>query len=317
MQLILLKHLLLENTYSNSRENHDIVPNVSEEKITSADISYIYRSPIVKARLTGFYTKIEDANEVSFFFADGIGSLNQNIANIDPNADQATAFIQEILYGIDKRHVGAELGIEAQITPTIKLKGAASYGQYTYDNNPNIAISSEFFSAADTAEGLDKAYLKDYKLAGGPQKAYSVGFEYRDPDFWWVGATANFFEETYVDISPLNRSANFYTDTDGQVFADYDEDIARELLSQEEFDPYMTINLIGGKSWKIGDYFVGLFASVNNLLDEEFRTGGFEQGRNANFRQLREDRSLGTPVFGNRYWYGRGTTYFLNLYFRF
>ncbi|MDT0558627.1 carboxypeptidase regulatory-like domain-containing protein [Ichthyenterobacterium sp. W332] len=308
----LTKAPTLRNTFSNSRENHDIVPNITEEKLLSADLSYIYRSPIIKARLTGFYTKIEDANEISFFFADGIGNINAT-SDLESAAADDSNFVQEILQGIDKRHIGAELGIEAQITPTIKLKGAASYGQYTYDNNPNLYIASEDFAAF----AVGQSTLKDYRLAGGPQKAYSVGFEYRDPDFWFFGATTNFFDDTFVDISPLNRSANFYTDVDGQVFTDYDEDEARELLRQEEFDTYMTVNLIGGKSWKIGDYFVGFFASINNLLDKEFRTGGFEQGRNANFRQLREDRSLGTPVFGNRYWYGRGATYFLNVYFRF
>jgi len=38
--------------------------------------------------------------------------------------------------------LGAELGIEAQVTPTIKLKGAASVGQYTYDNNPNLYLTT-------------------------------------------------------------------------------------------------------------------------------------------------------------------------------
>ena len=56
---------------------------------------------------------------------------------------------------------------------------------------------------------------------------------------------------------------------------------------------------------------------VNNLLNQEYRTGGFEQGRNANFRQLRDHKALDTPVFGNKYWYGRGTTYFLNVNLRF
>ena len=55
------------------------------------------------------------------------------------------------------------------------------------------------------------------------------------------------------------------------------------------------------------------FASVNNLLDEVFKTGGFEQGRNANYRELRNDKALDTPVFGSKYWYGRGATYFLNV----
>ena len=303
----------LRNTFSNSRENHDIVgeaigEDITEEKITSLDASYIFRSPIVKARLTGFYTKTEDANEISFFYADGIGQT------VDIN--NSTGFLQEILQGVDKRHVGAEFGIEAQVTPTIKLKAAGSYGQYTYDNNPRLYITSNDIIGGFTDFGTTS--LKDYKLAGGPQKAYSVGFEYRDPDYWWFGATANFFDETYIDVSPLNRSSNFYEDPlDGQVFNDYDPALAKELLRQEEFGNYMVVNLVGGKSWKIDDYFVGFFASVGNLLDEEYRTGGFEQGRNANFRQLRDDKALDTPVFGPKYWFGRGTNYFLNVYFRF
>lgn len=292
----------LRNTFSNSRENHNIVSGITEEKISTADASYIFRSPIVKAKLTGFYTKTEDANEISFYYADGVGGDN-------------TAFVQEILQGIDKQNIGAELGIEAQVTTTIKLKGVAALGQYTYANNPNLYLTSSNFETR--REDFGQASLKNYKIAGGPQTALSAGFEYRDPDFWWVGATANFFDNTYVDISPLTRTKNFYLDSDGLPFNDYDETIARELLKQKRFENYMTVNLVGGKSWKIDDYFVGFFASVNNLLDVAYKTGGFEQGRNANYRQLRDDNNNEIPVFGPKYWYGWGTNYFLNVYFRF
>ena len=118
-------------------------------------------------------------------------------------------------------------------------------------------------------------------------------------------------------MSPLTRTENFYLDVDGLPFVDYDEEIARELLKQEKFNEYMVVNLIGGKSWKIDDYFVGFFASINNLLDKEYKTGGFEQGRNANYRELRDDVNNPKRVFGPKYWYGRGTTYFLNVYVRF
>jgi len=299
----------LRNTFSNSRENQNVVRNITEEKITSADASYIFRSSIVTAKLTGYYAKIEDASEISFYYADGLSSF-------DISENETSAFVQEILQGIDKRHFGGELGIEAQVTPTIKLKGVASVGQYTYDNNPNLYLTSSSFTNTDGIVFGD-ANLKDYKLAGGPQTAYSVGFEYRDPDYWWFGATANFFDDTYVDISPLIRTRNFYSDADGLPFNDYDPEVARQLLKQEKFDDYMIVNLVGGKSWKIDDYFVGFFASVNNVLDVVHKTGGFEQGRNANYRELRDDASNDTPVFGAKYWYGRGATYFLNVYFRF
>ncbi|WP_188462066.1 carboxypeptidase regulatory-like domain-containing protein [Bizionia arctica] len=308
----------IRNTFSNSRENNNIVDNITEEKITSADISYIFRSSIIKAKITGFYSQIEDANEISFYYADGLTNINVSgtgdvTDSNDVNINETTAFVQEILQGVDKQNIGAELGIEAQVTPTILLKGAASVGQYIYSNNPNLYLTSSSFGRSQTFT----ANLEDYKVAGGPQQAYSVGFEYRDPNYWFFGATVNFLSNTYVDISPITRTENFYLDRDGLPFNNYDVATAQELLKQEEFDSYFVVNLTGGKSWKIGDYYIGFFASVNNLLDELYKTGGFEQGRNANYEELLADKSLETPVFGSKYWYGRGTTYFLNVNFRF
>ena len=299
----------LRNSFSNSRENNNTVENLTSEKVLSADASYIYRGPFLQAKLTGYYTKIQDATEISFFFADGIGGDN-------------TAFVQEILSGIDKKHFGAEFGVEAQVTPTIKLKAAGNFGQYTYDNNPNLYLTTENNTRSQDAGFIDgrkdfgASNLKNYKLAAGPQTAYSVGFEYRDPDYWFVSATANFFDNVYVDIAPLTRTSNF-ADDGGIPFNDYDEEIARQLLQQERFDNYMVVNMIGGKSWKIGNQYISLFASIGNIFDTKYKSGGFEQGRNANYRQLKEDKSLDIPVFGNKYWFGRGTTYFLSLNYRF
>ena len=299
----------LRNSFSNSRENNNTVENLTSEKVLSADASYIFRGAFLQAKLTGYYTKIQDATEISFFFADGIGGDN-------------TAFVQEILSGIDKKHFGAEFGLEAQVTPTIKLKAAGNLGQYTYDNNPNLYLTTENNTRSLDAGFIDGrkdfgvSNLKNYKLAAGPQTAYSVGFEYRDPDYWFVSATANFFDNVYVDIAPLTRTSNF-ADDGGIPFNDYDEDIARQLLQQEKFDNYMVVNMIGGKSWKIGNQYISLFASIGNLFNTRYKSGGFEQGRNANYRQLKEDKSLDIPVFGNKYWFGRGTTYFLSLNYRF
>jgi hypothetical protein len=89
----------------------------------------------------------------------------------------------------------------------------------------------------------------------------------------------------------------------------------------------MLLNLSGGKSWKIGDKIIGLNIMINNLLDTKYKTGGFEQARNSNYTQLDQDYTPHlnpttnvtsvTPVFGPKYFYGYGRTYFVNLYINF
>ena len=60
------------------------------------------------------------------------------------------------------------------------------------------------------------------------------------------------------------------------------------------------------------------FATVNNVLNQEYITGGFEQGRVSNFRDLKEDVSrTNGRLFGPRYFFGNGTTYYANVYVRF
>jgi hypothetical protein len=298
----------IRTTFSNSRVNNDITPNLTSEKIVSGDVSYVFRAPGIQARLTGFYTKFSDAIETSFFFAEGL------------RGDQAD-FVNEIITGVSKKNIGLELSVEYQVTSTIKLIAASSLGQFTYDNNPHLYIQSESFTNENSDFGT--AYLKNYRISGTPQRAYSLGFEYRDPAFWWFQVNANFMTNNYLDISPLLRTNNFYTDVDGVPFIDNETGVAvtqdqvNTLLKQEKFNDAFLVNLVGGKSWRIKSNYVGFFMGVNNVLGEVFKTGGFEQSRNANYPQLKQDKQLDKPIFGPKYWYGNKTSYYLNVYLRF
>ena len=295
----------LRNSFSNSRQNNNVVEDIESEKIQTADFTYTVRMPSLKARITGYYAEINDATEISFYYADGISELGRNAT---------TAFVQEILRGIGKRNTGVEMGIEAQILPSLKLKGAAAIGAFTYHKNPDLYLTSDDF---EDALHYGPSNLKNYKVAGGPQRAYQVGFEYRNPKYWFITASTNYFSHTFLDIAPLIRTRNFYTDADGLPFVNYDTEVAKNLLEQEQFDDYFLVNVIGGKSWRVKKYFIGFFASINNLLDTKHKTGGYEQSRNANYRTLKEDQDRDQPIFGAKYWYGYGTTYYAHVYVRF
>jgi len=298
----------IRNSFNNSRQNNDVVTGLESETVQSMDVSYIFRSPIVKARLTGYYSDFKNGTDIGFYFTEDIAGRGFNTGD---------AFVQEVTTNIETRNVGVEFGIEAQVTSTIKLKAAGSVGQSIFTNDPNLYLTSDDFPGQLTF-GDGTAKLTDYHVAGGPERALQLGFEYRDPDFWNFGLTTNFFSNAYIDVSNLARSANFSTDFDGQPIVGYDESVARGLLKQEQFDDYMLVNVTGGKSWRIKSYFIGFFATINNVLNEEFKTGGFEQSRLPKYGRLQEDQTRQTgPVFGSRYFYGNGTTYYLNVYVRF
>lgn len=304
----------LRNTFSNARLNNNITPDLTSESIMGTDISYIIKAPKFKARLTGFYNKVSNATQISFFYGEGIFDAGE-----DGDTD-TDSFISEIVTGINKKHIGGEFGFEYQITSTIKATGSASYGEYTYDNNPNLKVNDDALATSTNPNPVfdfGKTYIKGYRLPGMPQQAYSFGLEYRDPKFWWIGANINYLADSYISISNILRTENFVTDSNGLGFEGATEEAVRAALRQEKFDPTTLLNLVGGKSWRVGSNTFGFFASINNVLDYEYKTGGFEQSRKATFPDYQADNANGTPSFGPKYFYGYGRTYFLNLYINF
>lgn len=300
----------LRNTFSNSRLNNSIVDGIESEKVTSAEVNYVYRSPKLKLRLTAYYSMIKNTSKTSFFYAEGIFERG---AGYDPT----DAFVTQTLTHLDKKNTGAELSFEYQISPTLKTTVSAAYGNYIYNSNPDVVITNDGNRAKDGAQttfDFGRSYLKNYKQAGTPQQAYSVGLEYRDPKFWWIGTNLNYLADSYIDVSPISRTSQFYINpANGFPFPEATSERGNELLKQEKFNPVTLLNINGGKSWRVYKKYVGLFASVNNVLNLMYKTGGFEQARNANFRALNQDISSGTPAFGPKYYYGYGRTYFLNL----
>ena len=298
----------LRNTFSNARLNNVITPDITSETVTSADASYIIRMPKLKARITGFYSNIKDASKISFYY----GEFAEEGGDSD-------TFVSEILTGIDKQNMGAELGIEYQITSTVKATAAASYGQYIYSDNAKLKINDDALAqtSSNTLVDLGTAYLKDYFQPGMPQKAASLGLEYRAPQFWWIGANVNYLSDSYIDVSSVLRTDNFTISPGGDSYAGATPEAVKAILKQEKFDAFTLVNLTGGKSWRISNKnrnTVGFFASVNNVFDIEYKTGGFEQSRKANFSDLQADNLNGTPSFGPKYFYGYGRTFFVNLY---
>lgn len=302
----------IRNSYSNARISDATVSGLTNETVFGTDLSYIIRTPKLKGRVGVYFNQIKDAAKIAFFYADGI--------DVDM-PDTSSDFVSELTTNISKQSMGIELGAEYQATKAIKLTAAANIGQAIYSDHARVYLNVDGRreSGLDPMVHYGTSYIKNYRVAGSPQQAYSLGIEYRDPSYWWIGANANFLTDLYLDFSPLLRTNNFFSEPgqSGAAFPEIDQNVARNLLKQEKLDDIFLLNIQGGKSWRIKGKTVGFFATINNVLGLEYKTGGFEQSRNANYRELLADHASGTRTFGPKYFYAYGRNYFVNLYINF
>jgi len=301
----------LNEIFINPRATNLITPNVENQIINSNDLSYILRGQVLKLRLSGYYTTVNNATEISRYYAD---------VSAGPQ-DEGNALVAEALTGLNKTYKGLELGAEIKITPTLSATAVGSYGDYRITNNPNV-ITSDDTTVRDFASPIRNfgiAKLKDYKIAGTPQKAYSFGLRYNSPKYWWIGATANYLQDQYLDFSALNKTSRLVTNQlSGNLYPNVTPEGIALITDQKKFDDQFMLNANVGKSFRFGDYRLGVSLSVNNILNNrDYVTGGFEQGRLVNYTQALEDVKREKPLFGPKLWYDRGTTFFANVYLRF
>jgi len=273
------------NLFLSPRTRNQVNKNLNSEVVASGDINYLVRYPNVKIRATGFLTTINDKTRV-------IGFYN----------DELNTFGNYVMRNVNQRFMGTELGVEVNVTSTIVATGALAIGDYSYTSNPLVDITQDNLNELIVSN--KRIYLKNYKVGGIPQTAASLGLKYNSAKFWFAGVNFNYFRDTYLDANPDRRTAEataLYVESDPQV---------AEVIDQIKLDPGYTIDLFGGKSWRIKNkYYLRFNVNINNILDtKDFQTGGFEQ--------LRFDPQ-NTNKFPPRIGYMYGRTYFAMVSFNF
>jgi len=299
----------LNEIFINPRVADYVTPGVKNQIINSNDLSYILRGQILKMRLSAYYTTISNSTDIARYYADVDSGTGTSLSTL----------VNEAVSGADKRYMGVELGLDVKITPTLNASAVASVGDYEYTNNASVSTFDDINNFRGEDFWLSKANIKGYKVAGTPQKAFSFGLKYNSPKYWWVGATANYLMDQYLDFSALNKTAYMYTNsTTNDTYTDATPELIAKLTAQKKFDDQFMLNANAGKSFLIGKYRMGISVSVNNILNNRnYVTGGFEQGRNVNFTNALADSEKEYPNFAPKLWYDRGTTFFTNVYLRF
>ncbi|MEI6696214.1 MAG: TonB-dependent receptor [Bacteroidota bacterium] len=273
------------NSFVSPRTRNTVTNDMQSDKIWTGDVSYILRTPIIKARVTAYQTMMWDQNEISSFY----------------NDDLAT-FVNYVMTGINKVHQGIEIGAEVKASTTVSVTAVAALGNYRYTSNPTANISYDNGSQPSITETV---YMKNFYINGSPQTAGSLGISYRHPSFWFFNANLNYFGSNYLDFNPERRTVN------AVPYANPNDPRIPSILNQIKLDDGVTLDASVGKSWQVKKIYINLNLSITNILDNtSLITGGYEQMR---FDFDTKDINKFPP----KYYYGLGRTFFLNLGIRF
>lgn len=289
--------------FTSPRTRNQLINDPTEEKILSVEGGYLMRSPNLKIRAIGYFTQFEDQVFNRSLFLDRAVST--------PDGGTRGGFVNYILSDIQTQHAGVELAVEAKVSPALRATAVAAIGQYIYTNRPTATIYLDQL-ANEISE--HPVYIKNYNVAGTPNEVFTFGLNYNSPKYWFANINFNFFNGTWLDFFPERRTPEALSYTDDpeviQQVVTPDSELWNSILDQERTPEAFTVDLFGGKSWKINDFFIYLNVGVNNILDKrDFRTGGYEQFR-FDFETKDVDR------FPNNYFYSFGRNYFINLSFR-
>ena len=277
------------NIYLSPRTRDLVFDAAGNEEIISGEAGYILNSPRIKARAITYYTTFKNQmTNRSFYLDNGLTSTG--------------TFVNFIMSGIDKQHMGLELAGEYIFDNGFSINGAAALGDYIITNRPQVSVIGD-----DSPEYLPEldgktVYLKNFYVNGTPQTAYTLGLEYNSSKYWFATISLNYVDKIWMDFYPLRRTE------EAVEMVERDSDTYKYIIHQDPGQGGFTLDIFGGKSWRFKDYYLYLNIGVNNILNNQsITTGGYEQYR---------FRTHSPYDFPTRYYYAYGANYFINLSFR-
>ena len=319
----------------------------ASQKIAGGDLTYSFNYPIVRGRVTGFFTQFWNGTELNGYYD-----------------DEARTFVNQSMTGINRRHMGVEAAAAVKLGLYFTLTGVVSIGDYRYTKNAMAITSAENGMAlAENIDGpiyelRDSVLIKGLHVATGPQLNSSLKLSFFHPKMWFADITVNYFDWSYLDYAPARRMKGLFTgqradesvvngwygdtytnaflkDEQGEVIYDqYGVPTLKypySLLSNQEMltasNPlhrFLVDVSLGKLIYLKNRQSISINLTVNNILNNtHFKTGGYQQARLP--RQTRQgvadsENSVISPnawKFPAKYYYAWGTNFYLNIQYKF
>jgi hypothetical protein len=319
----------------------------ASQKMVSADLTYAFNYPLVRGRITGFFTQFWNGTELNGYYD-----------------DESRTFVNQSLTGINRRHMGIEAAAAVKLGLYFTLTGALSIGDYRYTSNAMATTSAE--NGMALAENIygpvyelrDSVLMKGLKVATGPQLNTSLKLSFFHPDMWFADLTVSYFDWSYLDYAPARRMKGLFTGTraDGSavngwygdsntdaIMKDADKNIIYDaygvpelkypysVMAQQEvltasnpLHRFLVDASVGKLIYLKNRQSISINLTVNNLLNNtHFKTGGYQQARlpRQTLQGVDDDKnSVISPnawKFPSKYYYAWGTNFYLNLQYKF
>lgn len=186
---------------------HDAAKNLKDfyaasEKIVSGDLTYEFSYPIVRGRITAFYSRFWDGSELNGYYD-----------------DETRTFVNQAISGINKRHCGIEAAAAFKLGTYFTLTPALSVGDYRYTSNTYAVTSAENgmelgknpVTNAPIYEVRDSVLMKGVRVASGPQVNASLKLSFFHPKMWFADVTISYYDHSFLNVAPSRRMKGLYT----------------------------------------------------------------------------------------------------------
>ena len=174
----------------------------ASEKVASADLTYEFNYPVVRGRITGYFTQSWGATELNGYYD-----------------DEARTFVNQAMTGIDKRYMGLEAAAAFKLGTYFTLIPVVAVGDYRYTSDA-VAVSSAENGMPMTKnlatgelvfETTDNVYLKGLHLSTGPQVNASLKLSFFHPKMWFADVTVSYHDWSYLSVAPSRRMQGLYS----------------------------------------------------------------------------------------------------------
>ena len=326
----------------------------ASQKVAGGDLTYEFNFPVVRGRITGFFTQFWNGTELNGYYD-----------------DEARTFVNQSLSGINRRHMGIEAAAAFKLGTYFTLTPMLAVSDYRYTSNAYSVTSAENgMSLAETVKGelyelRDSVLIKGLHVAAGPSVNASLKLSFFHPKMWFADITVSYFDWNWLDYSPSRRMKGLYTGVraDGSVVngnytnvhINHDQTMSAiqtnaegntvydqygvpqlkypfNLLSDQEslVDPavwnrFMIDVSVGKLIYLPKRQSLSINLSVSNITNNtHMKTGGYQQARlprqSVQGETDNTKNSTLTPnvwKFPSKYYYAYGVNFFLNVTYKF